>query len=116
MLARHAPLRRITEHGSLAGDELLILSPAGEFALRSVDVLARTGGNEFCLLVFLRRGIRTAEDAAPFRTRCRPRSVSELAISAMRGRLALMQPARCRGIVPQRTFAVKQAAGGSLIL
>ena len=47
--------------GSLAGDELLItFARRLILALRAGDVLARTGGNEFGVLVSLRRGVEDA--------------------------------------------------------
>jgi diguanylate cyclase (GGDEF)-like protein len=57
---------RINESmGSLAGDELLItFARRLILALRGGDVLARTGGNEFGVLVSLRRGIEDALKAA----------------------------------------------------
>ena len=57
---------RINESmGSLAGDELLITFARRLIsALRAGDVLARTGGNEFGVLVALRRGIEDALTAA----------------------------------------------------
>ncbi|HWI75699.1 MAG TPA: EAL domain-containing protein [Sphingomicrobium sp.] len=57
---------RINESmGSIAGDELLItLARRLMSALRGGDVLARTGGNEFGILVSLRRGIEDALTAA----------------------------------------------------
>jgi len=57
---------RINESmGSLAGDELLItFARRLILALRAGDVLARTGGNEFGILVSLRRGIEDALKAA----------------------------------------------------
>jgi diguanylate cyclase (GGDEF)-like protein len=57
---------RINESmGSLAGDELLItLDRRLILALRAGDVLARTGGNEFGVLVSLRRGVEDALKAA----------------------------------------------------
>lgn len=53
---------RINESmGSLAGDELLItFARRLILALRAGDVLARTGGNEFGILVSLRRGVEDA--------------------------------------------------------
>lgn len=53
---------RINESmGSLAGDELLItFARRLILALRAGDVLARTGGNEFGILVTLRRGVEDA--------------------------------------------------------
>jgi diguanylate cyclase (GGDEF)-like protein len=57
---------RINESmGSLAGDELLItFARRLILALRAGDVLARTGGNEFGILVSLRRGVEDALKAA----------------------------------------------------
>jgi diguanylate cyclase (GGDEF)-like protein len=57
---------RINESmGSLAGDELLItFARRLVLALRAGDVLARTGGNEFGVLVSLRRGVEDALTAA----------------------------------------------------
>ncbi len=57
---------RINESmGSLAGDELLITFARRLIsALRAGDLLARTGGNEFGILVSLRRGIADALAAA----------------------------------------------------
>ena len=57
---------RINESmGSLAGDELLITFARRLIsALRGGDVLARTGGNEFGILVSVRRGIEDALTAA----------------------------------------------------
>jgi diguanylate cyclase (GGDEF)-like protein len=57
---------RINESmGSLAGDELLItFARRLILALRSGDILARTGGNEFGVLVSLRRGVEDALKAA----------------------------------------------------
>jgi diguanylate cyclase (GGDEF)-like protein len=57
---------RINESmGSLAGDELLITFARRLMsALRNGDILARTGGNEFGVLVGLKRGIEDALAAA----------------------------------------------------
>jgi diguanylate cyclase (GGDEF)-like protein len=57
---------RINESmGSLAGDELLITFARRLIsALRGGDVLARTGGNEFGVLVGLKRGVEDALAAA----------------------------------------------------
>ena len=57
---------RINESmGSLAGDELLItFARRLILALRAGDGLARTGGNEFGVLVSLRRGVEDALKAA----------------------------------------------------
>ena len=51
--------------GTLAGDELLITFARRLIsALRPADVLARTGGNEFGILVWLDRGVGDALRAA----------------------------------------------------
>ena len=57
---------RINESmGGLAGDELLItFARRLILALRAGDILARTGGNEFGVLVSLRRGVEDALKAA----------------------------------------------------
>jgi len=57
---------RINESmGGLAGDELLItFARRLILALRAGDILARTGGNEFGVLVSLRRGVEDALAAA----------------------------------------------------
>ena len=57
---------RINESmGALAGDELLITFARRLMsALRAGDMLARTGGNEFGILVSLRRGVQDALAAA----------------------------------------------------
>ena len=57
---------RINESmGSLAGDELLITFARRLISgLRGGDILARTGGNEFGVLVSLRRGVADALKAA----------------------------------------------------
>jgi diguanylate cyclase (GGDEF)-like protein len=57
---------RINESmGGLAGDDLLItFARRLILALRAGDVLARTGGNEFGILVSLRRGVEDAFKAA----------------------------------------------------
>ncbi|WP_265571108.1 putative bifunctional diguanylate cyclase/phosphodiesterase [Sphingomicrobium nitratireducens] len=57
---------RINESmGSLAGDELLITFARRLMsALRAGDTLARTGGNEFGILVALKRGVQDALAAA----------------------------------------------------
>ena len=57
---------RINESmGSLTGDELLITFARRLIsALRSGDVLARTGGNEFGVLVGIKRGVEDALSAA----------------------------------------------------
>jgi diguanylate cyclase (GGDEF)-like protein len=106
---------RINESmGTLAADELLITFARRLMStLRSGDVLARTGGNEFGVLVSLRRGIEDALKAAdriqdvmatPFKL-----SDLEIRINCAVG-LALMQ----HGQDPEELFrcaqfAVKQA-------
>jgi diguanylate cyclase (GGDEF)-like protein len=51
--------------GALAGDELLITFARRLFsALRAHDMLARTGGNEFAILLRLERGLEDALQAA----------------------------------------------------
>ena len=66
---------RINESmGSLAGDELLITFARRLVStLRSGDVLARTGGNEFGVLVGIRRGRDDALAAADRKSVCRER-------------------------------------------
>jgi len=61
-----ARFSRINESmGSLAGDELLITFARRLIsALRAGDRLARTGGNEFGIIVSLRRGVADARSAA----------------------------------------------------
>ena len=114
---------RINESmGSLAGDELLItFARRLILALRAGDVLARTGGNEFGVLVSLRRGV---EDALEGR-RAHPGSDGD-AVQAVRPRNPRRMRDRrradarrpgSRGAVPQRPVrgqagqAGRQAAG-----
>ncbi|MEO6224776.1 MAG: bifunctional diguanylate cyclase/phosphodiesterase [Sphingomicrobium sp.] len=106
---------RINESiGSLAGDELLItFARRLILALRSGDVLARTGGNEFGILVSLRRGVQDALNAAeriqevmaaPFKL-----SELEIRVDCAIG-LALMQPEQdAEELFRNAQFAVKQA-------
>ena len=106
---------RINESmGSLAGDELLITFARRLIsALRGGDVLARTGGNEFGILVSLRRGVedalKTAERiqevmSAPFKI-----SELEIRIECAIG-IALMQPGHdAEELFRNAQFAVKQA-------
>lgn len=106
---------RINESmGSIAGDELLITFARRLMsALRGGDVLSRTGGNEFGVLVSLRRGIEdalTAADrigdvmSAPFRI-CDLDIRVECAIG-----VALMQPGQeAEELFRNAQFAVKQA-------
>ncbi|MEO6248552.1 MAG: EAL domain-containing protein [Sphingomicrobium sp.] len=106
---------RINESmGSLAGDELLITFARRLMStLRNGDVLARTGGNEFGVLVGVQRGIDDALAAAeriqqvlttPFR-------LSELEIRVECGiGIALMQPGHdSEELFRNAQFAVKQA-------
>ena len=100
--------------GSLAGDELLItFARRLILALRAGDVLARTGGNEFGVLVSLRRGVedalKTAERiqqvmAAPFKL-----SELEIKVECAVG-VALMQGGQDpEELFRSAQFAVKQA-------
>jgi len=106
---------RINESmGSLAGDELLITFARRLIsALRAGDVLARTGGNEFGVLVTLRRGI---EDALIAAERIRDVMATPFKISDLEIRvecaigLALMQPGHDpEELFRNAQFAVKQA-------
>ena len=106
---------RINESmGSLAGDELLITFARRLIsALRAGDVLARTGGNEFGVLVTLRRGIADALSAAeriqhvmaaPFKI-----SDLEIRIECAIG-IALMHASQdAEELFRNAQFAVKQA-------
>lgn len=106
---------RINESmGSLAGDELLITFARRLMsALRGGDVLARTGGNEFGVLVTLRRGVADALAAAeriqevmaaPFKL-----SDLEIRVECAIG-LALMQAGSdAEELFRNAQFAVKQA-------
>jgi diguanylate cyclase (GGDEF)-like protein len=106
---------RINESmGSLAGDELLITFARRLMsALRGGDVLARTGGNEFGVLVTLRRGVADALAAAeriqevmaaPFKL-----SDQEIRVECAIG-LALMQAGSdAEELFRNAQFAVKQA-------
>ena len=106
---------RINESmGSIAGDELLITFARRLMsALRGGDVLARTGGNEFGILVSLRRGI---EDALTAAARIQdvmsaPFHISELDIRVECAiGVALMQRAQdAEELFRNAQFAVKQA-------
>ncbi|QNM83999.1 EAL domain-containing protein [Sphingomonas sabuli] len=106
---------RINESmGSIAGDELLITFARRLMsALRGGDVLARTGGNEFGILVSLRRG---TEDALTAAARIRdvmsePFHLSELDIRVDCAiGLALMNAEQdAEEIFRSAQFAVKQA-------
>ena len=106
---------RINESmGGLAGDELLITFARRLMsALRTGDVLSRTGGNEFGVLVQLRRGIADAMTAAsriqdimaaPFRI-----SDVEIRVECAIG-VALMTPGQDgEELFRNAQFAVKQA-------
>ena len=106
---------RINESmGSLAGDELLITFARRLMsALRGGDVLARTGGNEFGILVGLKRGVEDALTAAeriqqvmatPFKL-----SELEIRIECAIG-VALLQPGQdAEELFRNAQFAVKQA-------
>jgi diguanylate cyclase (GGDEF)-like protein len=106
---------RINESmGGLAGDELLITFARRLMsALRTGDVLSRTGGNEFGILVQLRRGIADAMTAAgriqdimaaPFRL-----SDVEIRVECAIG-VALMTPGQdAEELFRNAQFAVKQA-------
>jgi diguanylate cyclase (GGDEF)-like protein len=106
---------RINESmGSLAGDELLITFARRLIsALRAGDRLARTGGNEFGVLVSLRRGVADAMKGAerilevlatPFRL-----SELEIRVECAIG-LALMQPGQDpEELFRNAQFALKQA-------
>ncbi|HYC95379.1 MAG TPA: EAL domain-containing protein, partial [Sphingomicrobium sp.] len=106
---------RINESmGSLAGDELLITFARRLMsALRGGDVLARTGGNEFGVLVGLKRGVEDALAAAeriqqvmttPFKL-----SELEIRIDCAIG-VALMQSGQdAEELFRNAQFAVKQA-------
>jgi len=106
---------RINESmGSLAGDELLITFARRLIsALRAGDVLARTGGNEFGVLVSLRRGIKDAlKTAARIQEAMEtPFKLSELEISVECAvGVALMQPGQdAEELFRSAQFAVKQA-------
>jgi diguanylate cyclase (GGDEF)-like protein len=108
---------RINESmGSLAGDELLITFARRLIsALRAGDLLARTGGNEFGVLVSLRRGIADALAAADRiqDVMTAPFKLSELEI---RVECAIGVAIMHKGQDPEELFrnaqfAVKQAKG-----
>jgi len=106
---------RINESmGSLAGDELLITFARRLIsALRAGDVLARTGGNEFGVLVTLRHGIEDAIVAAEriSEIMATPFKISDLEIRVECAiGLALMQPGQeSEELFRNAQFAVKQA-------
>ena len=100
--------------GSLAGDELLItFARRLILALRAGDVLARTGGNEFGILVSLRRGVEDALKAAERiqQVMAAPFKLSELEIRVECAiGVALMQAGQDpEELFRNAQFAVKQA-------
>ena len=106
---------RINESmGSLAGDELLITFARRLMsALRGGDILARTGGNEFGILVGLKRGVEdalaTAERIQQVMTTPFKLSELEIRIECAIG-VALMQPGQeAEELFRNAQFAVKQA-------
>jgi diguanylate cyclase (GGDEF)-like protein len=106
---------RINESmGSIAGDELLItLARRLMSALRGGDILARTGGNEFGILVSLRHGIEDALDAADRiqEVMTAPFHMAELDIRVECAiGVAVMQPGQdAEELFRNAQFAVKQA-------
>ncbi|HEV2596210.1 MAG TPA: EAL domain-containing protein [Sphingomicrobium sp.] len=108
---------RINESmGSLAGDELLItFARRLILALRAGDVLARTGGNEFGVLVSLRRGVEDALKAAERiqQVMASPFKLSELEIRVDCAiGVALMHGGQdAEELFRNAQFAVKQAKG-----
>src|SRR3954447_23219259 len=106
---------RINESmGSLAGDELLItFARRLILALRAGDVLARTGGNEFGVLVSLRRGVEDALKAAERiqQVMATPFKLSELEIRVECAiGIALMHAGQdSEELFRNAQFAVKQA-------
>lgn len=106
---------RINESmGSLAGDELLITFARRLMsALRGGDVLARTGGNEFGVLVTLRRGVADALAAAariqevlaaPFKI-----SDLEIRVECAIGLALMTKGQEAEELFRNAQFAVKQA-------
>ncbi len=106
---------RINESmGSLAGDELLItFARRLILALRAGDVLARTGGNEFGVLVSLRRGVEDALKAAERiqQVMASPFKLSELEIQVECAIGVALMHARqdAEELFRNAQFAVKQA-------
>jgi len=106
---------RINESmGGLAGDELLItFARRLILALRAGDVLARTGGNEFGILVSLRRGVADALKAAERiqQVMMAPFKLSELEIKVECAiGVALMSAGQdAEELFRNAQFAVKQA-------
>ncbi|GAA4715970.1 hypothetical protein GCM10023325_10350 [Sphingomonas lutea] len=108
---------RINESmGGIAGDELLItFARRLVLALRAGDILARTGGNEFGILVSLRRGIGDALKAAEriHKVMAAPFKISELEIRVECAiGLAMMHAGQDpEELFRNAQFAVKQAKG-----
>jgi diguanylate cyclase (GGDEF)-like protein len=106
---------RINESmGTLAGDELLItFARRLILTLRAGDVLARTGGNEFGVLVSLRRGVEDALKAAERiqEVMATPFKISDLEIRVECAvGVALMHPSQdAEELFRCAQFAVKQA-------
>jgi diguanylate cyclase (GGDEF)-like protein len=106
---------RINESmGGLAGDELLItFARRLILALRAGDILARTGGNEFGILVSLRRGVEDALKAAERITKvmAAPFKISDLEIRVECAiGVALMHAGQdSEELFRNAQFAVKQA-------
>ncbi len=105
---------RINESmGGLAGDELLITFARRLIsALRAGDQLARTGGNEFGVLVTLRHGV---EDALAAAERIQDAMMAPFKLSEMEIRVecaigvAIMQGQDSEELFRNAQFAVKQA-------
>ncbi|QDP20208.1 putative bifunctional diguanylate cyclase/phosphodiesterase [Sphingomonas xanthus] len=106
---------RINESmGSLAGDELLITFARRLMsALRGGDILARTGGNEFGILVKLKRGVEDALAAAeriqqvlatPFKL-----SELEIRVDCAIGVALMLAGQDAEELFRNAQFAVKQA-------
>ena len=106
---------RINESmGGLAGDELLItFARRLILALRGGDILARTGGNEFGILVSLDRGVEDALKAAERinKVMATPFKISDLEIRVECAiGVAMMQPGQDpEELFRNAQFAVKQA-------
>ncbi|URD62106.1 EAL domain-containing protein [Sphingomonas sp. KRR8] len=112
-----ARFSRINESmGSLAGDELLITFARRLIsALRAGDRLARTGGNEFGIIVALRRGVADANRAADriLETISTPFRLSELEIrvECAIGVAVATAGADAEELFRNAQFACKQAKG-----
>jgi len=110
---------RINESmGSLAGDELLItFARRLILALRAGDLLARTGGNEFGILVSLRHGMKDALKAAERiqQVMAAPFKLSELEIrvECAIGVASMNAGQDAEELFRNAQFAVKQAKGAA---